>query len=67
MSRAKEIIDKFGGQSALARLLGKGQSTVQHWYVNGIPAKWQKPILELAQKQEINLQPEDFFDKAIGT
>jgi DNA-binding transcriptional regulator YdaS (Cro superfamily) len=31
MSTAKEIIEKFGGQSALAKLLGKKQSTVHHW------------------------------------
>ena len=28
---AKQIIDRFGSQSALAALLGKSQSTVQHW------------------------------------
>ena len=28
---AKEVIEKFGGQSALARRLGKGQSTVGYW------------------------------------
>lgn len=61
MPKASDIIDKFGGQSALARLLNKRQSTIRHWYVNGIPAKWQKPLLDLAEKQGINLQPDDFF------
>jgi hypothetical protein len=28
VSNTQQIIDKFGGQSALARLLGKQQSTV---------------------------------------
>jgi hypothetical protein len=63
MSNPSDIIDKFGGQSALARLLNKRQSTIHHWYVNGIPSKWQKTILELARNQEIDLQPEDFFDR----
>jgi len=58
---AAKIIDKFGGQSALARLLGTRQSTIQHWYNNRIPAKWQKTILDLAKEQEISLKAEDFF------
>jgi len=62
MSKASDIIDKFGGQSALAKMLNKRQSTVRHWYVNGIPAKWQKPVLELAKNHGINLQPGDFFE-----
>ncbi|MBK6561739.1 hypothetical protein [Candidatus Amarobacter glycogenicus] len=28
---AERIIRRFGGQSALAALLGRRQSTVQHW------------------------------------
>jgi hypothetical protein len=63
MSNASDIIDKFGGQSALAKMLNKRQSTVHHWYVNGIPAKWQKPLMDLAQEQGINLQPNDFFEE----
>jgi hypothetical protein len=63
MSIASEIIEKFGGQSALARLMGKSQSTIQNWVAKGtIPTKWQQPILELAQKQGIDLQPKDFFE-----
>jgi hypothetical protein len=65
MSKASDIINKFGGQSALAKMLNKRQSTVQHWYVNGIPAKWQKPILEIAEENGIDLQPKDFFDRPI--
>jgi hypothetical protein len=62
MAKASEIIERFGGQSALARLLNKRQSTVRHWYVNGIPAKWQGAIMELAREKNINLQAEDFID-----
>jgi DNA-binding transcriptional regulator YdaS (Cro superfamily) len=28
---AERVIHRFGGQSALARLLGKRQSTIEHW------------------------------------
>ncbi len=59
---AAEIIDKFGGQSALAGLLGKTQSTIQHWYNNRIPAKWQKPILDLAEEHVIDLKAGDFLE-----
>jgi hypothetical protein len=62
MSKSSKIIDKFGGQSALAKLLNKRQSTIRHWYVNGIPAKWQRPILDLANQHGIDLHPEDFFE-----
>src|SRR6185436_3145793 len=39
-ANARRIIAKFGGQTSLARLLGRSQSTVQHWAKTGsIPAK----------------------------
>lgn len=61
MNTAQKIIEKFGGQSALAELIGKGQSTVQYWSKSGrIPAKWQKELLQLAQANTINLNPSDF-------
>ena len=59
---AKEIIEKFGGQTALAEMLGKGQSTVAYWAKTGlVPAKWQKPLLELATAQGIQLSADDFI------
>jgi hypothetical protein len=57
---AEYVIGKFGGQSALARLIGKRQSTVQHWASTGhIPAKWHRQILELAAEHGIDVRPED--------
>ena len=61
MNASRMIIEKFGGQSALAKLLGKRQSTIQDWDSRGIPAKWQKPLLDLAMQQGIELQADDFF------
>ena len=61
MSKGEIVIEKFGGQTALAKLLGKRQSTIQHWYAKGVPAKWQAQLLELAQEKGINLVPSDFF------
>jgi hypothetical protein len=67
MGNGNIVIDKFGGQSALGRLLNKRQSTNQHWYTNGIPAKWQGPILELAKQHNINVQPNDFMGETNQT
>ena len=62
---AKQIIDRFGGQSALATLLGKRQSTVQHWAKTGrIPAQWHERLLELARQQGIGLEATDFVSPA---
>ena len=63
MNTAQTIINKFGGQTALARLIGKGQSTVQYWARSGtIPAKWQKELIQIAQGKGINLTPADFIE-----
>ena len=63
MNAAEVVIGKFGGQSALAKLLGKGQTTVQHWAkVGRIPAKWQPNIMRLAGEQNVELLASDFMD-----
>ena len=61
MNAAQQVIAKFGGQSALAALLGKRQSTVQHWAKAGrVPSKWYETLLSLAVDNGINLSPGDF-------
>lgn len=63
MNTAQKIIEKFGGQSALAKLIGKGQSTVQHWTSSGtIPAKWQSQLLTLATERGISLSSAEFIE-----
>ena len=60
---AKQIIDRFGGQSALAGLLGRRQSTVQHWARTGrIPAQWHGTLMDLARRRGIGLEPRDFME-----
>jgi hypothetical protein len=60
----KEIVSRFGGQSALAALIGKGQSTVAYWVKAGnIPAKWQSVLLSLAREQGVGLSASDFHDE----
>jgi myo-inositol-1-phosphate synthase len=58
---AEKIIQRFGGQSALAQLLGRRQSTVQHWAKIGrIPSQWQERLLALARERGVSLDPKDF-------
>ena len=65
-NRAKQIVDRFGGQSSLAGMLGKRQSTVQHWVrIGRIPAQWHKPLLELAHEKGIGLEAKDFVPSEI--
>ena len=64
MNTAKIVVGKFGGQSALAGLIGKGQSTVGYWVKTGtIPAKWHTKLLTLAAEKGISLSPDDFIQK----
>jgi myo-inositol-1-phosphate synthase len=58
---AETIIRRFGGQSALAALLGKRQSTIQHWAKTGrIPAQWHRPLMSIARERGVILEPKDF-------
>lgn len=59
-SPAARVITRFGGQSNLARLIGKGQSTVQYWATTGrIPPKWHARLIELASEQRVSLSPSE--------
>jgi myo-inositol-1-phosphate synthase len=58
---AEQVIQRFGGQSSLASLLGKRQSTVQHWARTGrIPSQWHRLLLDLAREKGIALEPKEF-------
>ena len=68
MTQADHIIEKFGGLTALARLLGhKHPSTVQGWAQRGIiPARRQHELLDLAKERGIALRPEGFFNTGVA-
>jgi len=58
---AEQIINRFGGQSSLASLLGRRQSTVQHWVkTRRIPSQWHEALLKLAREKGIVLEAKDF-------
>ena len=60
VSPASRVIDRFGGQSNLARLIEKRASTVQYWASTGrIPPKWHAELLSLASRQGISLAPSE--------
>jgi hypothetical protein len=57
----RDIVDRFGGQTALANALGKGQSTVAYWVKSGsIPVKWHGALVEAANRKGIPILPQDF-------
>lgn len=57
MDPASVVVPLFGGTSALAKLLDKPRSTVQYWTKTGtIPAKWHRPLLDLAREHGIALE-----------
>ena len=61
LNPAERIIRRFGNQSALANLLGKRQSTIEHWArVGRIPAQWQQPPMSLARQKGVILEARDF-------
>src|SRR5256885_1659535 len=63
LSPAQRVIRRFGGQSMLAALLGRRQSTVEHWASTGrIPAQWHQPLISLARERGVILEPKDFVD-----
>jgi hypothetical protein len=64
---AKQIIEKFGGQTALANLINKGQSTVAYWAKSGIiPAKWHQPLLSLAETHGVVLEARDLVSADVS-
>lgn len=63
MDTASLIIERFGGVSALAKLLNhKHPSTVSEWKRRGvIPARQQHLVLAAARSAGVALEPADFF------
>ena len=58
----RDIIKLFGGQTALAKLVGIQQSAVAYWAKsNSIPSKWHAQLLDLASSQGIALQAADLI------
>lgn len=61
---ARNIIAKFGGVTALAKILGhRHVTTVSSWWRVGIiPTKHQQDLFVLAPSLGVDLSPDDFFN-----
>lgn len=61
MLTAEDIIERLGGAKKLSDELDIPLTTVASWKpVNFIPKWWQRPLLEVAHKLEIQLSTQDF-------
>ena len=59
---AKKVVDKFGGQTALANMLGIGQSNVAYWVQKGrVPSKWHAKLLSLGLQNSIDISAIDLI------
>lgn len=62
---AADIINAFGGTSALAGLLDLKASTVHSWRIANFIPEWRQPrVLELALELQVPIGATDFPDKS---
>lgn len=59
--RADEIIDSFGGVSALAELLGMSASGIRNWPERGIPKGRGLQLLRLARERGVRLTEDELL------
>lgn len=61
MNAAQIIVNKFGGQTALSKLIDKRQGAIGYWCKTGvIPAKWRPQLIGLAKENGFELTPASF-------
>jgi len=64
----RKLVELFGGQTALAGLVGINQSAVAYWVKKGsIPSKWHSRILALALDKGVLLEASDLVARPIAT
>lgn len=64
LKTAGEVIDAFGGTSALASLLAQNVNTVSNWRKNGLPSRMHLKIDREAAKRGIKIAPEVYEERA---
>lgn len=58
----KELVKKYGGQSALSEQLGIRQSAIAYWVKKGaIPSKWHSQLLSIASKNGVDILASDLL------
>lgn len=63
------IVDRFGGQNAMARALGTSQGTIWGWLRAGhVPSRRVPQVIEAAARLDppVRLSPADFFPPMSG-
>lgn len=66
MSPVELVIDRFGSQTEVSRVLGITQSSVSYWSSTGrIPRKHHVPLLAAAAQRGIDLAPSDLVSQAV--
>lgn len=64
----RKLVELFGGQTALAGLVGINQSAVAYWVKKGaIPSKWHGRILELAIDKGVRVEASDLVPRSSAT
>lgn len=62
----RDIAKLFGGQTALAKLVGIQQSAIAYWVKsNSIPSKWHAQLLDLASSHGVDLQAADLIQGGV--
>lgn len=62
MTPVEKIIEVFGGQVEVARILNVSTSAINQWRARGlVPSKHQAILLLEASKREIELKPSDLI------
>lgn len=65
MNRVQALVQRFGSQSELARLLEIKQSTVQYWASKGrIPEKWHQAIIDAGNAIGLFIAPNELGSKS---
>ena len=60
--KVKELVKKYGGQTALADLLGVGQSAIAYWVKKeSVPTKWHNRLLSIANEKGIDIFAADLI------
>lgn len=72
MTPAANIIEKCGGVSKTAKLIGATENWVYRWRLpkekggtgGEVPAPAQRALIRLAREGRVDVKPEDFFEAA---
>jgi len=63
-----DVVKKFGGQTALSKMIGVNQSAIAYWVKKGaIPVKWHRVLMDIAVLSDVTLLPDDLISRSPET